>query len=176
MGVLIWDVPKCKCSSWIKYLSPQASKIDYIVNFQDSTSGWPSHPCAGTSPFFSIPSGCCHFIWCWQIPLQLCPQWIMRVTHLSIATHCSICVAYSKTVIIITTIIKVANMFLLVHCCTSYVNYAWFTDISSAQPPCKVYVIIIPILGKEKLANCSQSHTVSGGVWLQSRSSEKWFI
>lgn len=41
-----------------------------------------------------------------------------------------------------------------------------------------VYTSIIPILGKKwyKLTNYSQSHTVSGGVQPQSRSTEKWII
>lgn len=33
LEVLIQDLPKYKYSSWIKYLRPQTSKDDYIVDF-----------------------------------------------------------------------------------------------------------------------------------------------
>lgn len=54
MRLLIQDFPKCKYSSWIKYLSRKTSKADYTVSFQGSLPDDPHVLLQAPVPFFPM--------------------------------------------------------------------------------------------------------------------------
>lgn len=166
---------KCKYSTWIKYLNPQTSQVDNIVNFQD-----PSIPVAGTSPPFpQTPLARWHPTWYRQARLQLTPLPTTGLYHSSPQPQTGATVQHTVSPSSSSPSLLKWRTRPFQLSVVSHMSDVWHMHISSSQPSCKLGTIITPILGKwsyEKLTSCPQSHQVSGGVWLQSRNSEKWSI